>query len=555
MSKNRHRLIDVARGIKPADVVFSNADIFNPFSCEWEHGTLAVANGIVVGIGKYRGLIEHDLKGKRIVPGLIDAHVHIESSLLIPKEYARVVSSHGTTTVIADPHEIANVSGVAGINFMLRESKGSPIDIFFMLPSCVPATPKDVGGAVLSVTDLAQFVGHPKVLGIGEVMNVPGVLAQDPDLTKKIKLSPLVDGHAPRLTGLDLDAYVLSGMQSDHECTRLEEAKEKLQRGMYIFLREGSTERNIQDLVGIVTPVTASRCCFATDDCHVDMLVHEGHIDNCIRKAISYGLELELTIRIATLSAAERFRLNDRGALSPGRFADFCVLDNSTSFTVKKTFQRGILIQKIPHVKSKCRSHSFVCKTPNVDAIKILGNGYAHVIGIVDQQILTKSMNIPIDSKEIPDFNRDILKVVVCNRYKNRSCGVGLVHGFGLKRGAIAISISHDAHNIVTVGTTDQEILQAIDTVIQNQGALVVIDGDKKILLPLKCAGLMSNLPFQDVVNRLERVKKSLAQMGAIKDPFMYLSFLALTVIPNLRITDRGVFDVEQFRDVPLFFD
>ncbi len=553
MPEKKDRLIDAARGLVKADAVFLNAELFNPFSCEWERGSFAVTDGVVVGIGDYLGLVEHDMGGARIVPGLIDAHVHIESSLLTPKEYACLVSLRGTTTVIADPHEIANVAGIDGIEFMLRDAKGLPVDIFYMLPSCVPATPLDQGGAVLSAMDLRHFIGHPYVLGLGEVMDVPGVLMHDHQLLEKIALSRVVDGHAPLLSGSDLNAYVLAGMQSDHECTRIDEAAEKLRRGMYIFLRQGSTEHNISDLAGIVNACTAPRCCFATDDCHADMLANAGHIDNCIRVAVESGIELECALRMATLSAAERFGLSDRGALAPGRLADFCVLSGSKIFTVKTVYKRGVEQRGIPGKPSLWDPHPFLCSAPAPDTIRLDGRGRARVIGIVPHQIITEQLVVTIDTREIPDIARDILKVVVCNRYRDRSCGVGLVHGFGLERGAIASSVSHDAHNIVAVGTSDDEILRAIDTVIKTRGAMVVADGQEKTTLPLGCAGLMSLLPYEEVVSQQETLKTAVSRLGAVADPFMYLSFLTLTVIPDLRITDRGVFDVGQFADVPLF--
>jgi adenine deaminase len=554
MHEKKDRLIDAARGLVNADAVFKNAELFNPFSCEWEQGSFAVTEGRVVGIGEYRGLAEHEMAGARIVPGLIDAHVHIESSLLTPGEYARLVSLRGTTTVIADPHEIANVAGMEGIEFMLRESHDLPIDIFYMLPSCVPATPMDKGGAVLSARDLRHFIGHNGVLGVGEVMNVPGVLAHDHQLLEKITLSEIVDGHAPLLSGADLNAYVLAGMQSDHECTGIGEAQEKLRRGMYIFLRQGSVERNIHDLAGIVNTCTASRCCFSTDDCHADMLAASGHIDNCIRIAIESGIEPELALRMATLSAAERFRLFDRGALAPGRLADFCVLSDTRDFAVKTTYKRGVASGNIPQQPPTWNTRPFPCTAPEPDAIQLHGRGKARVIGIVPHQIITELLIFSVDGRGgVPDIEHDILKVVVCNRYRDRPCGIGLVHGFGLVRGAIAASISHDAHNIIAAGTSDDEIVRAIDTVIRTRGAMVVVDGGEETVLPLGCAGLMSLLPHEEVVSRQESLKAAVSRLGAIAGPFMYLSFLALTVIPSMRITDRGVFDVGQFKDVPLF--
>lgn len=549
----RKDLIDAARDRAPADTVCRNARIFNPFTCSWETGTLAIKDGIVLGIGEYSGKNVLDFNGQYIVPGLIDAHVHIESSLLTPREYARLVALHGTTTVVADPHEIANVAGTAGLEFMLAERNSAVVDIQYMLPSCVPATPTETGGAVLAAADLRPYIGRDGILGLAEMMNVPGVLSGDPDLEEKLALSPIRDGHAPMLTGMDLNAYVLAGLQSDHECTGLAEAREKLAKGMYIFIREGSTESNIRDLIPLVTPVTVSRCCFATDDCHADLIAENGHIDRCIRKAVQCGLTPELAIRMATLSPAERFGLFDRGALVPGRRADFCVIDDPHRFTVKKVFRNGIEVCGEPTGSGAVPPESFRCTTPSALSVRITTSGTARVIGLVPSQIITESLEYPVEAEKLPDLQRDLLKVVVINRYRPGPCGIGLVHGFGFTGGAIASSISHDTHNIVAVGTSDPEILWAIDEVIKTRGAMVAVRGNTRAILPLDCAGLMSTMPYPMVNERLADLRRITGLMGGIKDPFMYLSFLALTVIPSLRITDRGIFDAAAFRDVPLF--
>jgi adenine deaminase len=546
-------LLDAARGFTPADTVFKNALVFNPFTGDWERGDLAIKNGLVLGIGIYTGITEYDLSGSYIIPGLIDAHVHIESSLLVPREYARLVVLHGTTTVIADPHEIANVAGAKGIDFMLAERSGAGIDIQYLLPSCVPATPMDTGGATLDARDLKQFIGCDGILGLGEMMNVPGVLAADPAIGEKLQLFAIRDGHAPLLKGNDLNAYILAGIQSDHECTRRDEAEEKLRRGMYIFIREGSTEQNIADLIGLVTQNNVARCCFASDDCHADILFEKGHIDHCVRRAIECGLEPELALRMATLSAAERFGLSDRGALTPGRRADFCVVDDLQQFIVKKVFVLGKEVIASQSVPQTSPLSPFACRIPSADEIRITGSGEAHVIGLVPHQIITDSLRYTIVAQDIPDLNRDILKVVVCNRYRDKECAIGLVHGFSLKRGAIASSISHDTHNIIAVGTSDAEIRMAIEGVIRSRGAMVAVVGETPTILPLDCGGLMSTLPYPEVVKRLKDLHLVTERMGSIDDPFMYLSFLALTVIPSLRITDRGLFDVRECANIPLF--
>jgi adenine deaminase len=555
MDPVRKDLLDAARGLVPADIVCKNARIFNPFTCSWETGTLAITDGTVLGIGDYAGKTEYDFKGRYIVPGLIDAHVHIESSLLTPREYARLVALHGTTTVIADPHEIANVAGTAGLEFMLAEREGAAADIRYMLPSCVPATPTETGGATLDAAALRPFAGRSGVLGLAEMMNVPGVLAGDPAIQEKLALSEVRDGHAPQLLGKDLNAYILAGLQSDHECTTLAEAQEKLERGMYIFIREGSTERNIAALIPLVSPATVSRCCFATDDCHADLLMESGHIDRCIRRAIGCGLSPELAIRMATLSAAERFGLTDRGALVPGRRADFCVIDDLRRFVVTRVFCGGKEVSATKPAGTNVPPESFHCTTPSARSIRITGSGTARVIGLVPHQIITEPLAYEVDAEAVPDPGRDILKVVVVNRYRPGPCGVGLVHGFGFRGGAIASSVSHDTHNIIAAGTSDPEILWAIDEVIKARGAMVAVRGNTRTILPLDCAGLMSTLPYPEVAARLAELHRTTGLMGGIEDPFMYLSFLALTVIPALRITDRGMFDGVAFRDVPLFIE
>jgi len=550
----RESLVPVALGSSPADMLFENAELFNPFTCEWSPVDFAVKDGIVLGTGRYRAHTTIDLKGRRVVPALIDAHVHIESSLLSPPEYARLVAKHGTTTVIADPHEIANVCGADGLEFMQGWRGKVPIDLFFMLPSCVPATALDRGGAVLGAGDLRAFAGREGVIGLGEVMNVPGVLSRDPGVMEKISLFPIVDGHAPLLSGQDLNAYILAGVQSDHESTGIDEAREKLERGMYLFIREGSTEKNIRAIIPLVTGKTASRCSFCTDDRHADLLVSAGHIDDCIRRAVGYGLEEEIAIRMATLSPTERFLLNDRGAISPGRIADFCLLADGKEFRVEKTFRGGVLPDLETPVPCPPLDGRFACVAPGPADIALSGSGPCRVIGLVPHQIITGSLTFPVDDGDIPDTGRDILKTVVCSRYRKGEIGTALVHGFGIQAGAVAGSISHDSHNIIAVGADDAAICRAIGLVIQNEGGLVVVNGGEESVLPLPCAGLMSVLPYGDVSNALGRLNRHVAAIGGRDETFMYLSFLALTVIPSLRVTERGLFDVEAFSDVPLWY-
>jgi adenine deaminase len=551
---SRKDLVDAALGDKKSDIIFRNAEIFNPLNGEWEMTDLAVKDGRVAGTGSYPANVDIDLKNRKLVPGLIDSHVHLESSLLCPPEFGRLVAAHGTTTVIADPHEIANVCGVPGIVFMLSFRKNLPIDLFVMLPSCVPSTPSDIGGAILEAKDLAPLKECDGVLGLGEVMNVSGVLKGDPDLYRKLDLFALIDGHAPLLSGKDLSAYLAAGIQSDHECMDPSEVREKITKGMFIYLREGSTEKNIRAIVPAVNLKNAPRFSFATDDRHVDMLVKDGHIDDCIRKAIASGLEEEIALRMATLSAAERFGLHDRGALAPGSVADFCVLSPGKEFRVEKTFRRGMLLRNLTiPVPCPPLSGRFGCTVPVPGDILLEGQGTASVIGLIPHQIATRHLICSIDQGIVPDTERDILKVVVCNRYRAGRIGIALVHGFGLSAGAIASSVSHDAHNIIAAGVEDQDICRAISLVIGSGGGLAAVDGKRESLLRLACAGLMSVKPYEKVCEELEALNTHVDLKGGIENSFMYLSFLALTVIPSLRVTDKGLFAVEAFRSIPVF--
>ena len=547
------RLLASALGEEPADTVFSGCTVFNPLDCSWEETSFAVTGGMIAGVGGYEGIEEVDLRGARVVPGLIDAHVHIESSLLVPTEFARAVLPHGTTTVIADPHEIANVAGLSGIEYFLEQASRSPLEILFMLPSCVPATPDDPGGAVLSSSDLRPLVGRKGVLGLGEVMDVPLVISGDDGMRRKISLCRIRDGHAPGLSGKQLNAYILSGLQSDHECTTLAEGREKLRKGMFIMMREGSTERNLRDLLPLVSPCTVSRCSFATDDRHADLLAGQGHIDDCIRRAVELGLDPDLAIRMATLSPCERFGLTDRGAIAPGRLADFCVLEEGGEFRVRRTYKRGVPVGDLPYRRPEVLRTPFRCTMPDPASLRISGSGEARVIGLIAGQIATRHLKVPVNGDEIPDIGRDILKLVACDRYGRGRVAVGLVHGFGLESGALASSVSHDAHNILAVGASDGEIARAIREVAAGDGGMVAVSGDEALVLPLPCAGLMSADPYEEVAARLTGLGEKVASLGGIPGSFMHLSFLALPVIPELRITPRGLFDAVTLSHVDLF--
>jgi adenine deaminase len=548
-------LVRAARGEETVDLSLLNASVFNPFLCAWEEtAALGVHAGRVLGPGRYRARRELDLRGARVVPGLIDAHVHVESSLLAPFEYARLAAAHGTTTLVADPHEIANVLGVPGIEYMLACRPYLPVDLLLTLPSCVPATPADLGGAAIGASGLAALASREGVVGLGEVMNVPGLLAGDPDLVAKVALFRNVDGHAPGLAGPDLSAYVIAGAQSDHEAATIDEGRDRLSRGMYLFLREGSTERNLAALLPLVTPATAPRCAFCTDDRHADLICRDGLVDDCVRRAIDGALEPELALRMATLSAAERFGLADRGALAPGRRADLCVLAPGDAFAVSRTFVCGaeVVDHGATPVPVPVPARPMRCRRPRAAELVPTVDGCARVIEIVPGQVRTRALDLPVRAGSLPDIGRDLLPAAVCDAYRGTGTGLGIVRGFSLARGAIASTVAHDAHQVVAVGAEPGAMAEAIGAVVGSRGGLAAVGLGETTLLPLPVAGLMSDRPYAEVVDGLDRLTAHAARLGAVPDAFMHLSFLALTVIPERRLTERGVFDHAAFADVPL---
>ena len=435
-----------------ADLLLTNGLVFNPFTLEWNKDTIAIRDGKIIGLGDYPAKKVQDCSGCYIVAGFIDVHAHIESSFLPPGEYSRLAAKHGTTTTIADPHEMVNVCGIKGMQYMQQSS--SITDIRYVLPSCVPATPMDECAKPLSAAALASFLKTDKtdnsLIALGEVMNVPGVLACDPDVIQKLRLFSFREGHAPMLTGSSLDAYICAGIQSDHETTSYQEGYEKLRRGMYLYIREGSTEKNLIKLIPLATRTTASRCCFCTDDRDVTELVQKGMIDDCIRLAIAQGCEPEVAYRIATLSAAERFSLHDRGACTPGRRADLVILSDMETCTIHDVLIGGIRYceaQAQPFIKIP--PFPFYATVPAALDLKLTQSGTATVISLNQHRIDTSAMHVPVDGSAIPNFSRDILKAVVVSRYTPHQMGIGLVHGFSMKKGAIASSVSHDSHNII----------------------------------------------------------------------------------------------------------
>ncbi len=564
------KIIRYGRGEEIADLLLKNGKVINVFTGEIIQTDIAVAGGIIVGLGKgYDAVNMIDLSGRYVCPGFIDGHLHIESTMLSPYQFARAVVPRGTTAVVCDPHEIANVLGLDGIRYMLEASDTLPLTVFVMAPSCVPATHLETSGAMLSAKDLAPLFDHPRVLGLAEMMNFPGVLYCLPEVLAKLDVAVqqglIIDGHAPRLTGRDLQAYIAAGIDSDHECTGPEEALEKLRAGMYLFIREGSTEQNLAALLPVVTRDNARRCLLVSDDRHPADLMDLGHMDYSARLAVQEGLNPIMAIQMITLNAAERFRLYDRGAVAPGYRADLVVLDDLKDFCVEKVFIEGNLVAEDGKAlfsgPSKARS---VRSSVNISSgdlnfeIPVQGE-QARVIGVVEGQIVTDLLKFPVKSKAgmvMSDVERDILKLAVIERHHaTANMGLGLVKGIGLKRGALASTVAHDSHNLMVVGANDADMLTAVRALIDVDGGLVAAaDGEILKILPLPIAGLMSEAPFESVRIEMDDLLAAAHGLGSpLKNPFMTLSFLALPVIPALRLTDMGLVDVNKFDFVPLF--
>ena len=553
----KQRIIAVAAGREPADLVLKNATYLNVFSNELCRGDIAVAEGLIVGMGEYSGTREVDVSGKVVCPGLIDAHIHLESSLVSPTEFAKAVLPHGTTTVITDPHEIANVMGTDGIEFMLEATEGLPIDVHFMLPSCVPATPLDESGANLDYRAIDSFYDHPRVLGLAEMMNYVGIINGDSTAVEKIVASQShhkkIDGHAPGLSGKDLNAYISAGVYSDHECATLEDALEKLQKGQFIMIREGTAARNLDALLPLLVPQYYSRCMFATDDKHPSDLLEGGHIDYIVRRAIRAGVDPIIAVKVASHHAARYFLLNNKGAIAPGYLADFVVVDSLEHFEVEQVFKRGKLCFKDGEVTAfetpqvdemlhrNARDTFHVARLTETDFADSRPRG---VIGMVPGEIVSTDEGYA----DRIDLDRDILKIAVIERHKNtHHIGIGYLKGYGLKRGAVATSISHDSHNLIVVGANEADMAAAANRIVEMHGGITVVeDGQELRGVQLEIAGLMSERPLREVNDDLEAAKDAAFTLGVSReiDPFMTLSFMSLPVIPQLRLTTRGVVDV-----------
>lgn len=556
----KQRIIAVAAGREKADLVLKNAKYLNVFSNEFLCGDIAVANGLIAGVGKYDGKTEIDVSGKLVLPGFIDAHIHLESSMVTPAEFAKAVVAHGTTTVITDPHEITNVMGIDGVEYMIQASQNLPIDVHFMMPSCVPATEIDESGAELDCKDIDLYLDNKKVLGLAEMMNYVGVINGDKNVLSKIVTSQAhhkkIDGHAPELSGNDLNAYIAAGVYSDHECSTFENALEKLRKGQFIMIREGTAAHNFKALMPLLTQQYYSRCMFATDDKHPSDLLYGGHIDYIVKQALKSGADPIVALKTATHHAARYFLLNNKGAIASGYLADIVVVDNLEDFNVETVFKRGKLVFdgevkdfSAPTVDEKLAEKCF--DTFHLDSVtpsSFKVDGKLGLIGLVGGELLTRNLG----TADKIDVENDILKIACIERHKGTNhIGVGYVKGYSLKSGAVATSVAHDSHNIITVGCNDDDIAVAVNAIKDSKGGIAVVENGKiKALLELPIAGLMSDEPLTTVNEKLENAKSSAYELGADKsiDPFMTLSFLSLPVIPSLRITTKGVFDAENWK-------
>lgn len=556
----KQRIIAVAAGREKADLVLKNAKYLNVFSNEFLCGDIAVANGLIAGVGKYDGKTEIDVSGKLVLPGFIDAHIHLESSMVTPAEFAKAVVAHGTTTVITDPHEITNVMGIDGVEYMIQASQNLPIDVHFMMPSCVPATEIDESGAELDCKDIDLYLDNKKVLGLAEMMNYVGVINGDKNVLSKIVTSQAhhkkIDGHAPELSGNDLNAYIAAGVYSDHECSTFENALEKLRKGQFIMIREGTAAHNLKALMPLLTQQYYSRCMFATDDKHPSDLLYGGHIDYIVKQALKNGADPIVALKTATHHAARYFLLNNKGAIASGYLADIVVVDNLEDFNVETVFKRGKLVFdgevkdfSAPTVDEELAEKCFdTFHLNSVTPSSFKVDGKLGLIGLVGGELLTRNLG----TADKIDVENDILKIACIERHKGTNhIGVGYVKGYSLKSGAVATSVAHDSHNIITVGCNDDDIAVAVNAIKDSKGGIAVVENGKiKALLELPIAGLMSDEPLTTVNEKLENAKLSAYELGADKsiDPFMTLSFLSLPVIPSLRITTKGVFDAENWK-------
>ena len=566
------KIIKVSSNKTPADLVLKNAKLINVLSEEIYETDIAITDGKIAGISKgYKGKKEIDLKGAYVSPSFIDGHVHLESGMLLPSEFAKLVIPSGTTTVVADPHEIANVMGLQGISFIREATKDLPLDVFIMLPSCVPATKLETSGVDLNCYDLALLIDAPWVLGIAEMMNFPGVVNCDKEVLSKIALGlekhKRVDGHAPSLSGKDLNAYVASGVASDHECTNPDEAIEKIRLGMYIMIREATGARDLEPLIPVLKKYNTRKCIFVTDDRHPKHL--KKHISGMVKKSVELGVDPIKAIQMASLNTAEYFKIPNTGAIAPGYNADILVFDDLKTFDPKMVFKKGKLVAKNgqmtidmtefkpPELRGSVnikplKKKDFQIKIPkNKNKIK--------VINVFPKQLITKLSIEEVKNENgyaVSDTTNDILKIAVIERHKaTGNIGLGFVKGFGLKSGAIASTIAHDSHNMIIIGTNDEDMYYAANQLVKSQGGKIIVENGKTLSqLELPIAGLISNKPAEEVMAKLQELEQTAADIGCkINDPFMSMAFLSLSVIPEIKITDKGLIDVSKFKVTNLF--
>ncbi len=563
------RLLAAARGDESSDLLLENARLLNVFTAEIYETAIAISGSRIAGLGPgYRAKRSIDLEGRFVAPGLIDAHVHIESSMVPPRAFARLVLPRGVTTVVADPHEIANVRGLEGIRFMLESARKSPLSFFFTAPSCVPASHLETSGARLGASDLASLLREPEIIGLAEVMNFPGVIKGDEEVLAKLEAfdGRVIDGHCPRLTGLSLNAYVAAGIGSDHESTAIAEAREKLRLGMTVFLREGTAARNLRNLVPLITKDNERRLCLCTDDRHCQDLLDEGSIDYLIRVAIAEGIDPMTAFRMATLNASEYFRLHDRGAIAPGRRADLVVFSDLESPSMEMVFKDGALVARDFKLLDEGESDletgwggGLNVRWSGLDFAVAAQGRRLRVIGCTPGELVTENLTMEATIERgnaVADTGRDLLKMAVIERHHGTgNKGTGFVKGLGLSRGAIAGTVAHDHHNLVVIGCDDLSMRTAVEAVAEAGGGQAAAEKDRvlaRVALPI--AGLMSSRPASAVGEDVRSLKRAAKSLGSpAPDPFTTMSFLALEVVPSLKLTDLGLVDVEKFEIVPLF--
>ncbi len=554
--------IAAALGEEKADLVVKNAQILNVFTETFERADIAVKEGIIVGIGAYSGVEEVDGTGKYAVPAFIDGHVHLESSIVSPAQYAKAVLPHGTAAVVTDPHEITNVLGKEGFEYMLQEGANLPLDMYFMIPSCVPATPFDETGASVSAADVAEWLQNPRVLGLAEMMNYPGVLFRDKEVLQKLaaaqRAGKRIDGHAPALTGNSLNAYIAAGVRSDHECTNADEGKEKIRKGQWVMVREGTASRNLRALLPLFEKPYCDRCTLVTDDKHPGDLIEEGHIDHIVRRAIAQGANVINAYKMASYNTANYFGLSQNGAVAAGYFADLLLLDDLEKVSISAAYKRGKRVDSLLKDIGEKTDNPYaerVRNTVRIAPVKAsdfaLKKAREKVIGLVAGEILTTDEGYASGV----DTQKDICKLAVVERHKGTGhIGVAFVKGYGLQKGAVATSIAHDSHNVIVVGTNDRDMAFAVSEMQRMQGGMVVVNEGKTVAeLPLPIAGLTCDLEARVCQETLGTVKAAAHGLGVKKtiDPFMTLSFASLAVIPTLRLTTLGVVDVTKFELLP----